>query len=311
MKIALTGSTGLVGSRLFDLLKRKYEIIPISSSFGVDITKKSKITAFLSRKRPALIVHLAAKTNVDACEDDKAEDLKMIKKSKAFIDGDIHFESFDVSPWEGQASAFAVNVVGTKNLSDVAKKHGIKMIYLSTDFVFDGEKDGEYTEEDIPMPINWYGQTKYWGEKVLADTDLITRTSFPFGHRSTIKKDLIWTLVDLFLTRESVKLVSDQMITPTFIDDIIRGLDLLIEKQERGLIHVVGNNFLSPYEIGVTVAREFKLRELKIEMTTRKEFYKKRAQRPFNLRLKNDRLKNLGFKMTNFSESLKEIHTDL
>ncbi|HVZ67118.1 MAG TPA: NAD(P)-dependent oxidoreductase [Patescibacteria group bacterium] len=303
MKVAITGATGLVGSRFLDLFKSKYELIPISSSFGVDITDRKKLHKFLAQKNPGLILHLAAKTNVDKCEEDKASDIKLSK-----VKAEADLANIDPDKWKGSGSAFGINVVGTKNLSDYAKKNNIKIIYVSTDFVFDGEKAGEYTENDSTSPINWYGQTKLYGEKVLEGESLIARISYPYGFKSNIKKDIVWTLVDLLTNNEKVELVSDQIITPTFIDDIVRALSFLIEKNTLGLVNVVGNNFLSPYEIGVALASEFGLQSSKIELTTRAKLYKGRAKRPFKVCLQNDKLRALGFEMTGFFESLSQIN---
>ena len=311
MKIALTGATGLIGSRFYDLLKSRYEIIPVSSSYGVDITDKNNLNKFLKSKNPGLIVHLAAKTNVDGCEVDKVEDISKLKKAKVYDGVNLDVEALKVEEWKGSVSAFGVNVVGTKNLADYSLSQDIKIIYISTDFVFDGKKDEGYSEEDVPNPIDWYGQTKFWGEKVITGKNLITRIAYPYGYKSSLKKDLIWTLVSLISEQESVKLVSDQIITPTFIDDIVNGLDYLIEKDVVGLVNLVGNNFLSPYEIGVAIAREFNLRESKLSLTTREELYKNRAERPFKMIIKNDKLRTLGFEMTDFFDSLSKIKQPL
>lgn len=311
MKIALTGATGLIGSRFFDLLKGKYEIIPISSSYGVDITDRNKLRQVLSGKNPALIVHLAAKTDVDACEKDREGDSKKLKKSKLDSGEDLNFENLDVDDWNGSTSAFGVNVVGTKNLADFAEKHDVQIIYISTDFIFDGDKEGFYTEEDTASPINWYGKTKFWGERTLDKNSIIARISYPFGYRSPLKKDLIWTLIDLISKGGQVKLVSDQIITPTFIDDIVRALDFLIEKKTSGIFNVVGNNFFSPYELGVLLTRELGISDIGLELTTRAALYEGKAPRPFKIRLKNDKLRDLGFEMTDFLGVLKQIKKDL
>ncbi len=309
MKVAITGATGLVGSRFFDLFKSRYELIPISSSYGVDITDRRHLHKFLSQKKPSLILHFAAKTNVDSCEDDRESDIKLLEKQKAYIDGEIDFEKIDLDFWKKSKSAFGINTVGTKNLSDYAIKNNLKIIYISTDFVFNGEKEGRYSEADIPDPIDWYGQTKFYGEKVLNNDSLTCRISYPFGYKSSLKKDLIWNLVDLLGTREVVKLISDQIITPTFIEDIAGGINFLIENNVSGLIHLVGKNFLSPYEIGIAIAREFGLPESKIELTTRADLYHGRANRPFKVMLENDKLRDLGFQVTDFFEALKKIKT--
>lgn len=307
MKIVLTGASGLIGSRFFDLLKTKYEIVPLSSSFGVDITDRSRVSKFLSEKNPQLIVHLAAKTNVDKCEEDKEEDKEKLAKLNILSEGVFYPENIDVNEFKASETAFGVNVVGTKNLADWATEFERKIIYISTDFVFDGEQNFPYTEEDPPLPCDWYGQTKYMGEKVLGEDSLITRIAFPYGHKSAIKKDVVWTLVELLSTKPEISLITDQIITPTFIDDIVTGLDFLIEKNASGLYNLCGNNFLSPYEIGLAVAREFNLNEAKIATTTRARLYEGRAPRPFKVMLKNDKLKALGFNATDFFEALKKI----
>lgn len=306
MKIALTGASGLVGSRFFDLLKSKYEIIPVASSYGVNITDKNKVQKFLSDKNPGLLVHMAAKTNVDACEEDREDDIKKLVRSKAYSKNeDLDIPMIDPDEWKGSNSAFGINVAGTINLAEYAQKKEIPIIYISTDFVFDGKKNGEYTEEDRPNPINWYGQTKLWGEKVLPPEHLITRVAQPYGHRSHVRKDFVWRLVDILLKQDIARFVSDQLITPTFIDDIVMALDLVIERRAHGLLNVVGNNFLSPYEIGVAISRELGLSEIKIEAITREKLYKGRAPRPFKVMLRNDKLRDLGFKMTDFYDALK------
>ncbi len=307
MKIVLTGASGLIGSRFFDLLKSKYDIVPLSSSYGVDITDRKRVHDFLYRANPSVVVHMAAKTNVDVCESDRVQDVKQLMKFNILVDKVFHPENIDVTEFKASTSAFGVNVVGVKNLSDWTAENERKIIYISTDFVFDGEQSLPYTEEDPPLPIDWYGETKFMGERVLAGDNLITRISFPFGHKNAIKKDLIWTIANLLSTQEEISLVVDQIITPTFIDDIVYGLEFLIANNISGLYNLSGNNYMSPFDIGVAIAREFGLDESKITTTTRDKLYKDRAPRPFKIALKNDKLKNLGFEITDFFDALKRI----
>ncbi len=117
----------------------------------------------------------------------------------------------------------------------------------------------------------------------------------------------MWTLVDLIEKEEQVTLVSDQIITPTFIDDIVSGINFLIGAKFTGIVDLVGNNFFSPYELGVVLAREFGLSDNKIGLTTREKLYSGRAPRPFKVRLENDKLRDLGFEMTDFFEVLRQI----
>ncbi len=311
MKIAITGSHGLIGSRFTDLVKDKYQIFHVNLSSGIDITDKKALWEELSRENPSLILHFAAKTHVDGCEEDKNSDAGDLKNQGVYVNGEIDLENLKVENWKNKSSAFAVNVVGTKNLADFAKENNIKIIYVSTDFVFDGKKNDPYNETDEPNAINWYGQTKLWGERSVGDFSLITRLAYPFGYKSSIKKDFIWTMIELLESRDSIKLISDQIITPTFIEDVARGLDFLIEKGQEGIINLVGNDFLSPYQIGLMVATEFSFDKSRIGATKLQEFYSGRAQRPFKVRLKNDKLRSLGFEMTNFASALRKIKQHL
>jgi dTDP-4-dehydrorhamnose reductase len=139
MKILATGLQGLLGSRVNDLLSSSYTFQNISRTTGVDITNIDQVKDAIKHSNADIVLHLAAKTDVDGCEDDK-----VIGK-------------------EGQA--WKVNVYGTRNIAQACEAYKKKLIYISTDFVFDGEKEF-YTEEDTPHPINWYAITKSFLRKI-------------------------------------------------------------------------------------------------------------------------------------------------
>ena len=126
------GLNGLVGSRTTELLNEKYEFISLERSTGVDITKPESLTLIKDYPHANFVLHMAAKTDVDSCEADKSLN-----------------EAGD---------AWKINVMGAKNVAQICRETGKKMIYISTDFVFDGEKAlGErYSEQDLPNPVNWY-----------------------------------------------------------------------------------------------------------------------------------------------------------
>lgn len=306
MKILLTGATGLIGSRFEELMFENHEITPLSSSNGVDITDRSSIEDFLEEKSFDAVIHLAAKTDVDKCELDKIDDLRLMnideENSKRLDPNKI-----DISSWKEEGSAFAINTVGTKNLYDVAKERNAKFVYISTDFVFSGQEEF-YDEESVPNPVDWYGMTKFYGEKLINTTeDLILRLSYPYGYLSPVKKDLVWKMVDLLQEKEEVGLVSDQVITPTFIDDIVLGIDFLLGKQVSGIYHMTGSSFLTPKEMGEKIKSEFGF-STKINNVTLEDLYRGRAPRPFQSRMKNDKLEHLGFKPKTFDEGLSLIN---
>lgn len=282
-KILGTGLTGLVGSRIMELLGDEYDFEKVSYEDGVDITNKDQVEKAILESETEIVLHLAAKTDVDGCEEDKTLGI--------------------------EGAAWQINVAGTQNIVEACKKTGKKIIYISTDFVFDGNKDF-YTEEDLPNPINWYAQTKYEGEKIVQRsglTYLICRIAFPYRAQFSVKKDFMAAIREKLEKGEEISVVEDEIVTPTFVDDLAYALDFLIKKEAVGFYHVVGSSFHTPVEAAQLVAKTFDLDISLINKISRKEYYQNRAPRPFSLRLKNDKLTKLGFKMKTFSQGLKII----
>lgn len=286
MKILGTGLTGLVGSRIVELLSDKYEFENISRSTGVDIANKDDVLEKIKSSDAPIILHLAAKTDVDGCEKEKF----LGKKSEA---------------WK-------INVEGTRNVAQACEQTNKKVIYISTDFVFDGAKK-VYFEDDAPNPINWYAQTKCEGEKIIQNLKIpwiIIRTAYPY-RANFAKLDFFRTILNRLRKGEAVVAITDHIFTPTFIDDIALAIDALIRNNSEGIFNVVGSQSLSPYEAANLIAREFSLNPSKIAKTIRAEFFKDRANRPFQLALKNDKITKLGVKMRTFEEGLREIKLQL
>jgi len=289
MKILGTGLTGLIGSRIVELLKDKYEFENLSRSSGVDITDKNQVLGKIKDSDAQIVLHLAGKADVDGCEEDKAL---------------------------GQnGEAWKINVEGTKNVADACFAANKKLICVSTDFVFDGVNPpaGGYTEEDVPNPIGWYAQTKYEGEKIVQSLKtpwIIARLGYPYRANFT-KLDFLRTILEKLREGEIVTAVYDQIITPTFIDDIAFALDILISTNIQGIFHVIGSQSLTPFKATNLIAEEFGLDKSKINKTTWAEFFKNRAPRPFQLALRNDRIIKLGVRMRTFEEGLKEMKMQL
>lgn len=299
MKILGTGLNGLVGSRIVELLKDKYEF----DLSEVDITNRNAIIEKIKSSDAPIVLHLAAKTDVDGCENDRQEDIKILGYK------DIKKQEDE---WQDKKTAWAVNLAGTKNVVDACQEKKKKLIYISTDFVFDGSREF-YSEDDDPNPINWYSQTKYEGEKIVRNTSIpwiIVRLAYPYRSHFA-KKDFVRTLIDKFGKGESLQMVTDHIMTPTFIDDVAYALNTLIKKDSTGVYHVVGSEFVSPYEAALKIAKVFGFTQNNIRKTTRLEFFRNRAQRPFHLALKNDKIRKLGVKMRTFEEGLEEVKRQL
>jgi len=287
MKILATGLSGLVGSRIEELLIDKYQFENLSLDTGVDITDSEKIISSITSSNASLVLHLAAKTDVDGCQKDMSQGTN------------------------GQA--WKINVEGTKNVINACARSGKKLIYVSTDFVFDGKKEKPYSEEDTPSPINWYGQTKYEGEKLVTKSSLswvILRIAYPY-RADFPKRDFVRVLIDKLKNREKLRLVTDHIMTPTFIDGLSNVLDSIIRNNSTGIFHAVGSQFVSPFEAGVIISNIFGFDKNLLQKTTREEFFKNRAPRPFNLALKNDKIQKLGIRMKTLREGILEIKKQL
>lgn len=305
MKILLTGATGLIGSRFMELMHEKHEIIPLSSSKGVNITDADSIAEFLEGKDYEAVVHLAGKTDVDACELDKAEDLRLLGISEQDISS-FDIEKINSSNWKGSSTALGANFVGTLNLYKEAKKRNARFFYISSDFVFGGNAES-YDESSKPEPVDWYGASKFLGERVInLGSDLVVRISFPYGYKSEVKKDVVWKLHDFLQGNSKVSLISDQVITPTFIDDIVLGIDFMIDKNQTGIIHLTGSSSLSPKEIGEKIKKYFGM-STDIGDSRLDDIYKDKARRPRRSIVKNDMLKSLGFTPKTFDQGLALI----
>lgn len=289
MNIFLVGGSGLIGSRIVELLSKKHTFTNLSLETGIDITNPHTLNVIESYTDHSILLHLAAKVDVDSCEKDKQLGEK----------GD----------------AWRINVVGTQNVIDVCKKSGKKILYISTDFVFDGTKPQGtfYTEEDDPHPINWYGETKWRGEEIVRKSGLpfaILRLAYPYRQFFSPKNDFVRAILSRLKKGENVVAVSDHIITPTFVDDIAWAVDAIIEANSTGIYHVVGSEFISPYEAALLIAQEFGFDSSFIRQTTRSEFFVHRAPRPYNLALKNDKIRELGVYMKTFKEGLRNLKKD-
>jgi dTDP-4-dehydrorhamnose reductase len=289
MKIFGVGVSGLVGSRITEVLHNKYTFTNLSSDTGIDITDPSTLAVIREDNEHDVVFHLAAKADVDGCEKDK--------------------------PLGKTGAAYKINVTGTENVVEACRAGKKKIVYVSTDFVFDGENPPEhgYTEDDTPHPINWYAETKYLGEEIVRKSGIpfvIMRIANPYRSGespASVKQDFVHIIRDRLNRGESTKGVTDQIISPTYIDDIAQAFDILIQKEVTGIFHVFGSQCLSPYEVVQKIADRYGLDKNLIHKTTNEEFNKGRAPRPFKLQTNNDKIKKLGVTMRTFDEGLKEL----
>lgn len=275
-KVAVTGASGLVGTRIIELLSDKFEFIPLSVK-DMDITDKDSVHSLLSGLSYDLILHLAAYTNVVGAETEKEQ-------------------------------AFLINETGTKNLLDVVTSAKKQFVYISTDFVFDGTNP-PYTETSIPNPISAYGASKYAGEKQVGTDGMIVRISYPYRSAFEIKKDIFRTLKSHLEAGKTLSMVDDSLMVPTFIDDIAAGLGYLMNNVSNEVFHLVGKDAMSPYTLAMTIADIFKLDKSLINKTTYEVYFANKAKGPRYGDIRSE--KNTFSPMHSFEEGLRIIKNQL
>lgn len=283
-KILGTGLSGLVGSRIVEILGGEFDFEDLRLEDGYDITKLETIEKKIASSPAETLIHLAAFTDVNAAwkqKDDKS------------------------------GLCYQVNVVGTKNIAELCAKYKKRLIHFSTDFVFDGEKDESYTEEDEPNPIEWYGQTKYLAEEEVKNSGCnfcIVRIAFPFRSKYLPKSDLVRKMIDGLRANTLYPLFSDKIITPTFIDDIAVGVEKVVKNKITGIFHLVGSSSISHFELGKKIAKTFNIDENLVKEGKLSEFIKNNPNSlPYqkNLSLSNKKAeKVLGVKMKTIDEAL-------
>lgn len=225
MTILGTGLSGLVGSRVVDLLDKTYTFQNLDLTTGVDITNEDQVLrSFESSDAPA-VIHMAAFTDATKAWEDRGNK-----------DG----------------LCYKVNVVGTENIAKAAQKTGKQMIHVSTSFVFDGENDGMYTEEDDVHPVEWYGETKALAEEVvqsMCDLWAIFRIDQPFRSDKYEKKmDTTHKLIANIQRRTLYPQFTDHWFSPTIIEDFARVLDWAIQNKVCGMYHATSGIKVSDYE---------------------------------------------------------------
>lgn len=303
MKILGTGLTGLVGSRFTELLDSAHEFDHINLENGINILDKDSVFKAISSSNASVVMHMAAKTNVDGCELDKKRDKEI-----------LGFNNVDdrERAWVKEQTAWAVNVFGTQNIVDACKKTSKKIVYISTDFVFDGTKKS-YSEESDPNPINWYAKTKYEGEKVVQQSGadfLIVRLAYPY--RALFERnDFVRGIIARLQKGEKLSMITDHVMVPTFIDDLVNALDVLIRTEQKGIFHVVGSQKITPYDAAMEIASVFELDHSLISKTTRQEYFAGKAPRPFCLYLKNDKISRIGIEMSTFDKGIREVKNQM
>jgi dTDP-4-dehydrorhamnose reductase len=292
-KIVITGCCGLLGQKLVQKL-RKHTIVGFDlldayiiprariSYRNTDISDPDDLQYAVNEYDPDIIVNCAAVTDVDACEKNKA-------------------------------LAYMVNVKGAENLVDICLDRDIKLIQISTDYVFDGE-NGPYSEEDEPNPISYYGVTKHNAEETIMENLkawMIVRSNVLYGVGVDTQPTFVSWVLEKLQAGKKPSIVTDQYNNPTFVDNLADAVSELIDLNYEGLIHFGGKDYLSRFKFAQAISRAFALEDDLIQPLLTEEL-QQAAKRPLQCGLKTDRAESmLETKPLSIEEGLEEFKKQL
>lgn len=263
MRILVTGVKGQLGHDVMkELEKRGHTGIGVDVE-EMDITDAQKVDEVIKASDVEAVIHCAAYTAVDAAEDQ----IDLCRK---------------------------INADGTENIAKVCKELDLKMIYISTDYVFDGEGERPWEPDDERSPLNVYGQTKYEGELAVEkylEKYYIVRIAWVFGVNG---KNFIKTMLNLASTRTELSVVNDQIGSPTYTEDLAVLLVDMVETDKYGRYHATNEGLCSWYEFAKEIFRQAG-KEVTVHPVTSEEFPAK-AKRPHNSRMSKDKLEENGFR---------------
>ncbi|HVP35886.1 MAG TPA: dTDP-4-dehydrorhamnose reductase [Terriglobales bacterium] len=276
MKVLITGSNGLLGQKLvkifssdhqtsgLDLQTKPFINTPNFSYQKISITEKGKLEELFASFKPEAVINAGAYTDVDGCEENKEK------------------------AWE-------VNVEGVENLAKLCRENKVKLVQLSTDYIFDG-KAGPYSEEDNPNPSGYYGLTKLESEKIIIQEKinfLIVRTNVLYGKSLGETHNFVLWLIQKLKNREEVKIVTDQFSNPTLADNLANAIKEAVEKNISGILNIAGGEkAISRYEFALKIAEKFNLNQSPIKKVLTSELNLS-APRPLKGGLKIDKAKRL------------------
>ena len=275
MKVLVTGANGQLGYDVVkELQKQNIECFgAVRKNF--DIIDFEATEKFITNYMPDVVIHCAAYTAVDKAEDE-------------------------------QDLCYLVNASATENIAQICKKINAKMLYISTDYVFDGTKDGFYEVDDKPNPINVYGKTKLFGEQAvqrILDKYFIVRISWVFGEHGN---NFVKTMLRLGKERKEINIVADQYGSPTYTVDLAPLLIAMIQTDKYGIYHATNEGVCTWAEFAEEIFKIVGM-DVKVNHITMAE-YQTRAQRPINSRLSKEKLSLNGFfNLKLWSDSLRSF----
>ncbi len=277
MKTLVFGASGFVGF----YLKRYFNAVGTAQSDKngnrkVNFLDENEIVEIINNEKPDLIINSAGLTNVDECE--RNPDL-----------------------------AFKLNGDSVRIIARESQKVNAKFVQISTDYVFDGTK-GNYKETDSPNPINVYGKSKLLGEENALNCldSIVLRIEMPYGINLAKNKEVFFeSIVNNLRASKAINVANDQIISPTYVEDIANAIDILVKNRQRGIFHLASKEHFSRYEFAIKIADVFNFDKSLIKGTSLDSF-KLVAKRPKNTYLNIDKISKF-FEIKAVEDNLKEI----
>lgn len=292
MKILITGANGFLGHYLVQqLLEKDFSVIATGKGecrlpyngqknfvyTEMDFADPFSVHDVFESIKPDMVIHAGAMSRPDACE---------LNPMKTYV----------------------VNVEGTVQLLINAEEFKSFFLFLSTDFIFDGDT-GMYKEDDAPSPVNYYGRTKMEAEDAVKDYEhdwAIVRTNLVYGKNHSGRENFLGIIKDKLEKGEEYNVVDDQVRTPTYVEDLAKGIVLVIEKRAKGIFHIAGMDMLTPYEMAIKTADYLGMDKSHLKKVTAASFSEP-AKRPPRTGFVIDKAREqLGFNPISFEEGLKK-----
>ena len=289
MRILVTGSNGLLGQKLTRLLQEDENVYLIATARGksalrisrgeyhsLDISNRDNVESVIRFTKPDVIINTAAMTQVDDCETQRE-------------------------------ACWKANVTAVEHLVRCCHALHIHLVHVSTDFIFDGSH-GPLDENEVPNPVNYYGESKLAAEKVILNSSIswaILRTVLVFGITSDMSRSNIVLWVKKSLEqKKAIQVVNDQWRTPTLAEDLAQGCYLAARKRARGIYNISGKDFMSPYDIAIKTAEFFKLDKSLITATDSTKFVQPARRPPTTGFIIDKARRELGYEPRAFEEGL-------
>jgi dTDP-4-dehydrorhamnose reductase len=291
MRILLTGSNGLLGQKLVELLRQQAGVEVIATSRGankladlypdlyfvpLDVTDRAQVQQVIAAEKPTHLIHTAAMTNVDECE---------LNREPCWLQ----------------------NVTAVEHLVEACAQHQVHLTHVSTDFIFSGEK-GPLTEEEVPAPINFYGESKLAAEHAVQASSgkwAIVRTVLVYGIVQDYgRTNIVLWVRDSLRAGKEIKVVDDQFRTPTLAEDLAQGCWLVARHNAEGIYNISSSELLTPYQMALQVADYFQLDKSLIVKADGSTFTQPAKRPPRTGFIITKAQRDLGYKPHTFQEGI-------